>query len=96
MTDDPVVTPHPEGAQIDVWVVPGASRDAIDGTREGALRIRVSAPPEKGRANDAAAGLLQRALSTRRVRLLRGGRSRRKTFVIAGLTPERVRELLSI
>jgi uncharacterized protein len=67
------------GVEITVKVVPGASRDRIMGLLGDALKIQVSAPPERGKANAAVAALLAEAL----------GRSARSVSVISGMTSPR-------
>ena len=49
---------HAEGAVLPVLAQPGAKRNAILGERAGALRVAVTAPPEKGKANEAIQSLL--------------------------------------
>ena len=71
------------GPTVSVWVVPGASRSAIDGLHGDRLKIRVTSPPEGGRANDEAARLLETALG-QRVSLVGGMRSRAKLFQVTG------------
>lgn len=63
-----------------VRVTARASRDAVGGEREGALVVRVSAPPAEGAANAAVARLLARALdlAPSDVRIERGAASRTK------------------
>ncbi len=86
----PFVRPTQSGVEVDVWVVPRASRPSL-GPVEPArdcLRIAVSAPPVDGAANEAVRELLAKDLGVAKsqVRLLRGETSRKKTLQIAGDT----------
>lgn len=82
--------PHPDGVEIDVKVVPGASRDRVAGLLGEALKVQVSAPPEKGKANAAVAKLLAKTLgvSAKGVTLISGPTSPRKTFLAKGCNLE--------
>jgi uncharacterized protein (TIGR00251 family) len=86
---------HPDGVLVDVWVVPGASRDEVGGFYDGALRVRVTAPPEGGKANRAVGRVIAAALGVRRVTVHAGATSRRKRVLIPGTTVEQVAERLS-
>ncbi len=79
-----------------VRVQPRASRDAIEGEWQGALKIRVTAPPVDDRANEACRHLLAQRLNipTSAVRILSGERSRNKRVEVREVTAQRVRELL--
>lgn len=77
-------------------VTPGASRVAVGGVWTGPdgdqrLIIRVTAPPEKGKANKAAAAAIARAfgLPKSAVSVTAGEKDRLKTFALAG-DPERL------
>ncbi|NIA24175.1 MAG: hypothetical protein GWP04_01255 [Gammaproteobacteria bacterium] len=86
---------HPEGTEVTVWVVPGASRTEVAGLHDGALRVRVAAPPEGGKANKAVVRMIAEKTGVR-VRLMSGTASRRKRLLIEGLTPrEAAKSLLS-
>ncbi|MFZ0635937.1 MAG: DUF167 domain-containing protein [Candidatus Acidiferrales bacterium] len=80
-----------------VRVQPRASRDAIAGEFEGALKVRLTAPPVDDRANDS----LRRFLAARlnipfsAVRIAGGEKSRTKRIEIQGIEPGRVRALLT-
>ncbi|MDP2066747.1 MAG: DUF167 domain-containing protein [Burkholderiaceae bacterium] len=65
---------------VSVHVVPNASRTEADGLHDGALRVRLHAPPVDGKANEAVAAWLADTLKVRRseVALIRGQTSRRK------------------
>ena len=79
-----------------VKVQPKASRDQVVGYREGVLQLRVTAAPDKGRANAAVVALLADALGVAksRVRIIRGQTSRDKVVTVESLTPEDVRGIL--
>jgi len=86
---------HPEGTEVLVWVVPGASRTEITGLHDGALRIRVAAPPEGGKANKAVVATLAFATGAS-ARLLAGAAARRKRVLIEGLSERQVRAALDL
>ena len=68
------------GTDIAVRVTPRGGRDAIE--PGDPLRIRVTAPPEDGKANEAVRRLLARALGVApsRLTLIRGAAARDKLF----------------
>lgn len=72
-------------ARLDVTVVPNAKRTGSDGLHDGALRVRLLAPPVDGKANEALIAWLARELGLpkRDVALLRGQTSRRKQLTVA-------------
>ncbi len=94
MSGEIKISSHPEGALIDVWVVSGARRSEIVGSHDGALRVRVTAPAEGGKANEAVATLLEKTLGARGVYLERGARHRRKQFVIVAMAPGDIRAIV--
>lgn len=67
-----------------VKAVPGASRDEIAGALGDRLKIRVSAPPEGGKANKAICALLAKKIGVRlrSVRIASGSASPEKTIRI--------------
>ena len=76
-------------------MIPRAGRTACAGTRDGALLIRVAAPPVEGAANDAVIAFFAAALHVpkRNIQIVSGERSRQKRVAIAGVTAEQVRAL---
>jgi uncharacterized protein (TIGR00251 family) len=74
-----------------VRLTPKGGRDAIEGwwtdsAGQIALKARVAAPPEDGKANAALIGLLARTLDVRKsdVRIARGASSRLKAIEVEG------------
>lgn len=96
------IADHAEGCVLSVRAQPGARRNAIVGEQAGALKVAVTAPPDKGRANDALVEVLADALSVKRsqIELVSGQTNRQKRFLIRGMTSEilqnRLRTLLAV
>ena len=76
------------GVRFAVKAVPGASRDALAGEYAGAVKVRVSRPAERGKANDALCKLLAAALGVRKnaVRIVSGHTSPVKAVEVRGVT----------
>jgi len=76
--------------RLGVIVVPRASRDEVTLAADGTVRVRVTAPPERGKANERVERVLAERLGVPpgRVRVVRGLRSRSKTVEIEGLSAD--------
>lgn len=83
--------------KLPIKVIPGSSRSGIAGWLGDTLRVRVTAPPERGKANAAVESLLSDVLglSSGGARIVSGGSSPRKTVEIIGLSESEVRRILS-
>jgi uncharacterized protein (TIGR00251 family) len=83
-------------AKISVHVYPNATGNEITGLINGVLRVRISAPPAKGKANkELLAFLCQRlALNKDRIDIIKGHTTRNKIIAIDGMTKETALKLL--
>lgn len=83
--------------RIAVRVQARAGRDEIAGERAGAVLIRVTAPPARGRANDAVCRLVAARLGVARSRVsvARGASSRDKLLEVEGLDSGALRRALA-
>ena len=81
---------------LHVHVQPGAGRSTIVGRHGSALKMRVAAAPEGGRANDACADLLAETFGLERahVELVSGPSSRAKQFKLTGVDLDAFRSQL--
>ena len=91
-----MVREGPGGTYVEVRVIPRAARSALAGERDGALVVRLAAPPVDGRANVALVDFLAEALGLpkRRISLVHGDTSRQKRVLVEGLPPDDVRRRL--
>jgi len=85
-----------EGLTLRVRVQPRAARDGLGGEREGALVVRLTAPPVEGAANEALARFLGKKLGVApsAVRVASGATGRNKVVRVAGLDAASARERL--
>ena len=77
---------------FDVRVVPRASRTAAAGEHDGALKVRVAAPPVEGVANEELVRFLARSLgvTARSVEIVAGHASKSKRVRVTGASAERL------
>ncbi|HEU5280172.1 MAG TPA: DUF167 domain-containing protein [Gaiellaceae bacterium] len=83
--------------RLHLRVSPGAKRAGVVGPHGDGWKVRVAAPAEGGRANDAVVRLLAEALSVPRdaVTLVSGHGTRDKIVQLAGLGPTQIERRLS-
>lgn len=84
------------GVELVVWVTPRASRNELS-YADGALRVRLTAPPHEGRANTALRRLVADCLDVppTAVELTGGASSRQKTLRVGGLDEAQARRRLA-
>jgi uncharacterized protein (TIGR00251 family) len=83
-------------ADLRIRVQPRAKRTEIAGEREGAIVIKVNAPPVDGKANEAVCKLIAQRVGVpvRSVRVVRGEKSRDKQVRVEGMDATDVRAAL--
>jgi uncharacterized protein (TIGR00251 family) len=88
---------EPRTIRLNLRVSPGAGRSAVVGRHGDAWKLRVAAPPERGRANASVVSLLATSLEIGRpdVRIVSGAVSRDKVVEIVGLTLEEAEQRLA-
>lgn len=79
-----------------VRVMPRAAKDCIVGIHEDALKIRLTAPPLEGKANEACRAFLARTLGVPRARveIFSGHTSRNKVIKVCGINTEKTLQAL--
>jgi uncharacterized protein (TIGR00251 family) len=90
--------PTSQGYLLKIHVVPGARQTAAAGLHGDRLKVKVAAPPEKGRANEELLAFLARTLKVPRgnLHLTSGAASRAKVVAIDDLSPDLRSRLLAL
>ena len=93
----PLIASGPAGVVVDVHVIPRAARSGIAGLRDGALLVRLNAPPVEGTANVELIAVIAKAFGVprRAVMLISGERSRRKRIRVLGVSAAQVADILA-
>lgn len=90
------ITEQADAITFELRVAPRASRVAILGVHDGALKVALTAPPVEGAANAALVKFLAKQLHVpkRAITILHGEHGRSKTLRIEGVSAADVRALL--
>jgi uncharacterized protein len=86
------------GVVFHIRVVPRASHPGVAGVQDGALKLRLNAPPVEGRANAECIRLLAELLGVKKaqVTIIAGHTTRLKTIAVAGIEPKAVTALCEV
>ena len=92
-----VITEHAGAVEFAVKAVPGASRDALGGLWGDAVKVRVAAPPEGGRANAAIIALLAGVLGVKvaAISIVSGQTNPVKRVRVVGVTARQIHARLN-
>jgi uncharacterized protein (TIGR00251 family) len=85
------------GTAITVKIIPRAKRNEVAGVMEdGSIRIRITAPPVGGAANQALVEFLSELLNIHKsqIEIVAGLTSERKLISLVGITPHAVEDIL--
>ncbi len=84
------------GITFAVRVIPRAGKNEIVRVHGDALKVRITAPPVGGKANEALIAFLAQRLGVRKsqVEIVAGATSRRKMVRVTGLSPQEVEQHL--
>lgn len=90
--------PTGQGYLLKIHVVPGARQTAVAGLHGDRLKVKVAAPPEKGRANEELLAFLARSLkvSLKALHITSGATSRAKVVAVHDLSPDLRNRLLAL
>ncbi len=82
---------------FNVKVVPRASRSELVGEQDGALRVRIAAPPVDGAANEELIRLLAKTLQVKpsSVTIVSGHGGRMKKVTVEGITAKELQALIA-
>jgi uncharacterized protein len=77
-----------KGITFDIHVIPHASRAEIAGEQDGAFKVKVTAPPVEGAANEACIKLLAGELKLKKsqMEIFSGAKSRKKTVIVTNIS----------
>ena len=87
-----------DGVTFVAKIVPGSSKTAVVGLLDNALKVKVAAPPEKGRANQCLVAFLAKQLGIRKqaVTIVSGQTHPVKQIQVAGISAQMLLEKLGL
>ncbi len=97
MADCLIIRETKNGMCFDIHVNPHASRMEIAGLQDGALKVKVTAPPVEGAANDACLLLLSKKLRLKKSQLeiTAGAKGRHKTILVSDIDKAKLEEKIN-
>lgn len=93
-----MITKTDRGVKLTLFIQPKASKNEIIGAHNGALKIKITAPPVDGKANAELVEFLSEILEIpkRQIEILKGETGRNKSVEIFGLSEDEVQKKLGL
>lgn len=87
-----------DGVIFSVKVVPGSSRAGICGVLGGKIKIKITAPPEKGKANQSLIDFLAKKLGLKKnqIRIMSGQTKKVKQIRLSSISAETILKKLEL
>ena len=84
--------------KLQIKVIPSSSKDCIAGWLQDTLKVKVKAPPDKGKANKAVIKTLEKTLELPKgsITIISGTTSTRKTIELDGVDENSINKKLSV
>lgn len=94
----PDIQENGDGVTFTAKIVPGSSKTAVAGLLGSALKVKVAAPPEKGKANHCLVAFLAKRLGVRKqaVMIVSGQTNPVKQIQVAGISAQTLLEKLGL
>lgn len=86
----------PDGVVFNIRVLPRSSRCEIAGIQNDALKLKITAPPVEGKANEECIRFLSDRLGVKRskISIVAGQKSKNKSIAISGLTRKDIESII--
>lgn len=86
------------GVRLHLFIQPKSSKNEVVGSHNGLLKIKITAPPVDGKANECLIEFLSDVfdIPKRDITIIRGETGRNKTVELSGLTEEAVKTKLNL
>ncbi|MFV8256518.1 DUF167 domain-containing protein [Bdellovibrio bacteriovorus] len=86
------------GARLHLFIQPKSSKNEVVGPHNGEIKIKLTAPPVDGKANECLIEFLSDLfdIPKRDVHLIKGETGRHKVVELTGLDAEKIREALRL
>ena len=96
--EDLKIIQTPDEVNFQVKVVPASSKTCFEGIYGDMLKVKLSAAPEKGKANEALVDFLAEKLGIKKkfIKVVSGQTSKTKKIAVEQITPQELLEKLRI
>ena len=91
------MTETKKGVVFGVKALPNAGKSSLAGVYNGMLKVKVSAPPDKGKANKELVKILSKTLKVNSgfVEIIKGEKARQKTVLVMKMTKQELKEAIN-